>query len=45
LGLAFWQSKAHVLLFGQADPNNLAPLSVRVEVVAASLRFAGARGG
>jgi hypothetical protein len=34
-----------VSLCVQSDPNNLAPLSVRVEAVAASLRFAGACGG
>jgi hypothetical protein len=34
-----------VSLCRQADYYNLAPLSVRVEAVAASLRFAGACGG
>jgi hypothetical protein len=45
LGLALRRAIRAGYLPREADPNNLAPLSVRVEAVAASLRFAGARGG
>jgi hypothetical protein len=45
LGLALRPATRDVERHGVADPNSLAPLSVRVEVVAASLRFAGACGG
>jgi hypothetical protein len=44
-GLALRQATRAGYLCRQADHPNLSPLSVRVEAVAANLRFAGARGG